>query len=254
MGPKYRSKNIYSIHAVSNALEFLNALCDEGDSEGIRLSSLGARLGLAKSSVYRLLMTFEDWGFVEREPVSGRFRLGLSAYEMGQKVLLRMGLRQKARPVMEELARECGEAVYLAVRRDRGCLLLDLAESSQRVKVVSLLGRQFPLEQCAAGQLFLAYPVATAANRNQAPAAAAMDLRRKGYCIDQGGLGEGIFSLAVPLLRDAETIVACLCMVGPAFRMSEPHLTLNLVPELREAGDAICRQLGHLRAQGKLRL
>lgn len=63
MCPKYRSKNIYSIHAVSNALEFLDALCEEGDSEGIRLSSLGKRLGLAKSSVYRLLMTFEDWGF-----------------------------------------------------------------------------------------------------------------------------------------------------------------------------------------------
>ena len=250
VGPKYRSKNNYSIHAVSNALEFLDALCDEGDSEGIRLSSLGARLGLAKSSVYRLLMTFEDWGFVEREPVSGRFRLGLSAYEMGQKVLLRMGLRQKARPVMEELARECGEAIYLAVRRDRDCLLLDLAESSQRVKIMSLLGQRFPLEQCAAGQMFLNYP-----NPGEAPAAAAMELRRKGYCLDQGGLGEGIVCLAVPLLRDAETIVACLCMVGPAFRMTEQHLTMILLPDLREAGDAISRKLGYLRrAQGKVRL
>lgn len=174
---------------------------------------------------------------------------------MGQKVLLRMGLRQKARPVMEELARECGESIYLAVRRDRDCLLLDLAESSQRVKIMSLLGQRFPLEQSAPGQLFLNYPPTTSANPGEAPVAATMELRRKGYCVDQGGLGDGIVCLAVPLLRDAETIVACLCMVGPAYRMTEQHLTMNLLPDLREAGDAISRKLGYLRrSQGKVRL
>ena len=136
-----RSKSAYSLNAVAHTLEFLEALCEEDATEGIRLSRLGARLGLAKSNVYRLLMTFEDWGFVEREPASGRFRLGLSAYEMGQKVLLRMSLRQKVRPVMEELARECNETVYLAVRRDGEYLLLDMAECSQRVQAISQIGR-----------------------------------------------------------------------------------------------------------------
>lgn len=248
-----RSKSSYSINAVSHTLEFLDALCDEDNSEGIRLSRLGARLGLTKSNVYRLLMTFEDWGFVEREPVSGRFRLGLSAYEMGQKVLLHMGLRQKVRPVMEELARECNETIYLAVRREQEFLLLDMAESRQRVQVAPLLGQRFPLTPSAPGQLFQSYDAGSASS--QPEQGVEQPGVRPGYGIDRNTLGEGIVCLAVPLLRATDSIVGCLCLVAPAFRLTESRVQGESLPALREAGEAISRKFGYLRhSPGKVKL
>lgn len=248
-----RSKSAYSLNAVAHTLEFLEALCEEDATEGIRLSRLGARLGLAKSNVYRLLMTFEDWGFVEREPASGRFRLGLSAYEMGQKVLLRMSLRQKVRPVMEELARECNETVYLAVRRDGEYLLLDMAECSQRVQAISLLGRRFPLGVGAPGQLFAYFEAGP--DPGEIHPESEFPLRRQGFRIDRAGFGEELVTLAVPLLRSDSSLVGCLCLVGPDFRLSETRVESDLLPALREAGDAISRNFGfRRRALGKLRL
>lgn len=253
MCARFRSKSAYSIDAVAHTLEFLEALCDEDESEGIRLSRLGTRLGLAKSNVYRLLMTFEDWGFVEREPASGRFRLGLSAYEMGQKVLLRMSLRQKVRPVMEELARECNETVYLAVRREGEYLLLDMAECNQRVQAISLLGRRFPLGVGAPGQLFANFEAGS--DPEDLHPEPELLPRRQGFCIDRTGFGEGLVALAVPLLRSDKSLVGCLCLVGPDFRLSAYRVESDLLPALREAGDAISRNFGFLRrALGKVRL
>lgn len=253
MCARYRSKSDYSINAVAHTLEFLEALCDEDTTEGIRMSRLGARLSLTKSNVYRLLMTFEEWGFVEREPASGRFRLGLSAYEMGQKVLLRMSLRQKVHPVMEELARECNETVYLAVRREETYLLLDIAECSQRVQVVSLLGRKFPLGVGAPGQLFTHYTAGQVPG--EFPHGPENLLGRKGYCIDREGFGAGLVGLAVPLLRTDSSLLGCLCLVGPDFRLSEDRVERDVLPALLEAGDAISRKFGYLRrALGKVRL
>jgi DNA-binding IclR family transcriptional regulator len=250
---RYRSKNAYSINAVANTLEFIEALCDEDASEGIRMSRLGARLGLAKSNVYRLLMTFEEWGFVEREPASGRFRLGLSAYEMGQKVLLRMSLRQKVRPVMEELARESNESAYLAVRREKEYLLLDMAECSQRVQAVSLLGRKFPIGVGAPGQLFANYEAGS--DPGELYPDPELLLRRQGYSIDHEGFGAGLVGVAVPLQRSDGSLLGCLCLVGPDFRLSNDRVERDILPALREAGDAISRKFGYLRrALGKVRL
>ena len=97
-----RDKESYSIQAVENALDVLEALSEIDDD--VRISQLSEKLAMNKTSVFRLLATFENRGYVEREERSGKYRLGLSAYEIGQKFLSRMGLLRHARPVVERLA------------------------------------------------------------------------------------------------------------------------------------------------------
>ena len=149
-----RDKESYSIQAVENALDVLEALSEIDDD--VRISQLSEKLAMNKTSVFRLLATFENRGYVEREEQSGKYRLGLSAYEIGQKFLSRMGLLRHAKPLIERLARGCNEAVYVAVRRRKEVLFLDMVDTSQKVKIVSLVGKRFPLETTAAGQVLLA--------------------------------------------------------------------------------------------------
>ena len=149
-----QGKNPYSIQSVENALDVLEALCEFEDD--VRISHLSEKLGMNKTSVFRLLATFENRGYVEREKGSGKYRLGLSAYEIGQRFLSRMGLLRKARPVMEKLVRECNEAVYLVVRRGSGVLFLDMVDTSQQVKIIAMVGNSYPLAGNAAGKIMLA--------------------------------------------------------------------------------------------------
>jgi len=240
-----RGRESYSIQSVENALDVLEALSEE---EGeVRISRLSQRLGMNKTSVFRLMATFESRGYVERENGSSKYRLGLSAYEVAQKLLSRMELLRKARPVMEKLVRSTKEAVYLTVPRAGDVLFFDMVDTTHQVKIVSLVGRRYPLETTAAGRIQLAFT-----EENERPPLDALLQRElaathaRGYCQDTGTLGDGVTALAVPLLSKAGRLAGSLCLVAPDFRMSPELIRDELVPQLVEAGTIISSKLGYV--------
>lgn len=239
-----KGKKSYSIQSVDNALDLLEALSDEGDE--VRTARLGERLGMNKTSLFRYLATFENRGYVEHVKGSGKYRLGPSAYEIGQKFLSRMGLLRKARPVMEKMVRECDEAVYIVVRRDSDALFLDMVDTSQQVKIIPLAGKRYPVDVPAAGKVLIAYGTD---NREATADASMMEeltgIHRQGYCLDRGALGDGITSLAVPLFGSGGKLQASLSFIGPDFRLSQERIDAQLLPRLQEAGLTISSKLGH---------
>ena len=239
-----RDKESYSIQAVENALDVLEALSEIDDD--VRISQLSEKLAMNKTSVFRLLATFENRGYVEREEQSGKYRLGLSAYEIGQKFLSRMSLLRHAHPVAERLARGCNEAVYVVVRRRREALFLDVIDTPQKVKIVSLLGRRFPLETTAAGQVLLAFspPHQEGDAPPQAPHAILDKVRRQGFAIDSNTLGEGITTVAAPLFGSGGKIHGALCIVGPDFRFNQEMIEKTLLNSLIETCSIISSKLG----------
>ncbi len=247
-----RDKESYSIQSVENALDVLEALCEEEDE--VRISRLSEKLGMNKTSVFRLLATFENRGYVEKEAHSGKYRLGLAAYEMGQKFLSRMTLLRKARPVMERLVRTCNETVYLTMRRYNDVLFLDMVDTAQQVKVVSLVGKRYPLATCAAGKVILAYLPEPVKTRRGNGGSAVGDpllsgnertlIRQRGGWSDLGALGEGIASVAAPIFEAGGEIAGCLCLVGPDFRLSDDKIGSEFQPRLTETAEMISSRLG----------
>lgn len=253
-----RDRADYEIRSVANALDLLEAICVEekgeaNESEGeVRITQLSHRLGMSKSAVYRLLVTFENRGYVERIAETGIYRIGANAFETGRRLLLRMGVLRHARPVMEDLCRRCNEAVYLAIRRGSEFLFIDLAECAQQVKITSLVGKRFPLEVAAPGQILLAF---SAEGDAHAVCPAATLIRRKGYLQEQGGLGEMVSCLAAPFFDNCGTVAGALCVVGPTFRMPEVQVETTLWPLLKDASDAVSSKLGYLKPYaGRVRL
>lgn len=238
-------KKSYSIQAVDNALTVLEAF-SEIDGE-VRVSHLSETLGLNKSQVFRLLATLEGRGYVERGKNPVKYRLGPSAYDMGQKFLSCMGLLKMARPIMQRLARECNEAVYLAVRRNQDSLMLSMVDSTQMVNTVSLVGNSYPMSQTAVGKVLLAFE----AEKNLKTVSSNLreeleTIRKKGVAIDFGGVGDNTASLAVPIFNAQRKVSSGLCIVGPDFRLDEGRMEMELLPCLKEAGQIVSSQLGYL--------
>jgi DNA-binding IclR family transcriptional regulator len=240
-----RDKESYSIQAVENALDVLEALSEIEDD--VRISQLSEKLGMNKTSVFRLLATFENRGYVEREELSGKYRLGLSAYEIGQKFLSRMLLLRHARPVVERLARGCNEAVYIAVRRGQEVLFLDMADTAQKVKIVPLVGNRYPLDSTAAGQALLAFDN-TRNTQDSDIAQANIDhlamIRRQGYAQDLNALGDGIISVVAPLFGSGGKLHGVLCIVGPEFRFSQEVIQKQVLNPLLDTCGIISSKLG----------
>lgn len=239
-----RGKDTYSIQSVDNALDILEALCDEGDE--VRISRLSERLGMNKMSVFRHLATFENRGYVEKEQKSGKYRLGLSAYEIGQKFLSRMGLLRKAKSVVERLARSCNEAIYLTVPRGSEVLMLDMVDTTEKVKIVSLLGNRYPLNGPSAGRVILACSALHRVFGSAEDETALDGVRERGHCCDRGAFGDGIASLAAPLHDGNGKVPGSLCMVGPDYRLGSERIERELLPGLLEAAEEISSKLGYV--------
>lgn len=239
-----RQKESYSIQSVDNALDVLEALCDGGDE--VRISQLSERLSMNKTSIFRLLATFENRGYVEKEQRSGKYRLGISAYEMGQKFLLRMALLRKAKPVMEKLARQCNEAVYLAVPSGDEILLLDMVDTVQQVKIVPLIGTRHSMNSTSAGRVILAHGDTRRSKEHGSIDQDLIAIKAAGASIDRNTLGEGITSLATPLMNAQDMVPGSLCIIGPEFRLSQDKVQNELLPSLIEAGVIISSKMGYV--------
>lgn len=244
-----RRKDNYSIQSVDNALDVLEALCEEGDE--VRVSHLSERLGMTRMSLFRYLATLENRGYVEKVKNSHKYRLGLTAYEIGQKLLSRMGLLRKAKPVIEQLARKCNEALYLVVARGKEIFMLDMVDTTQQVRIIPLVGLKYPVTKTSAGRVMLAFSPQHRSNCPQDELSTVEKdlpkIMKKGCDYDCGGFGEGIVSLSVPLIDGQGQVPGGLCMLGPEFRFPRERVDDQLFPELVDAGMIVSSKLGHVR-------
>ncbi len=239
-----RDKESYNIRSVENALLLLEILANENTK--LSLAQLSDRLDMTKASLFRLMATFENHGYVERNQHTGEYQLGMSAFEISQKLLSKMDLLTKARPVMAQLVRQCDEAVYLVVCRGRDVLFLEMADNTQKVKVVPLAGERFPTENCASGKICLAFSerlkdLYIMDNKLEEE----LDkCRQRRYCIDRNGVGEESTCVAVPIFTQGEMLAGCLAMVAPSFRTDRERIHKELLPALIAAGETISARLG----------
>jgi DNA-binding IclR family transcriptional regulator len=240
-------KNVTStIKSVDRALEVIEAFSEIRG--GIKLSCLSEKLNMNKSGVYRLLQVFKQRGYVEQKRKNGEYHLGLAAYMVGQNIVSNMELVRMARPIMERLVREHNETIYLALPSEKKVLLFDCVDSSQVVNVMSLKGLHCPLSECAAGEVLQAFGMASVEGAFDTPPPHYDRLavvKQQGYSTDAHLLGDGVVSLAVPLLNAEAMAVGSICFVGPEFRLTDEKIKSSLLRSLVDAGHAISAKLGY---------
>ncbi len=253
-----RDKSSYAVQTVEKALDILDVLAEEFPEAS--LPHLAKKLGISRNKTFRLLVTLENRGLVEREEWSGSYRLGLSTVELAQRFLRGASLVRHAHPVMEGLARKLDEAVYMTVLRGDEVLFLDMVDCDQQVKAVSLIGKRAPFFTNAAGKLikalesrdFLDKLAKRRRSRGALPDLAHLEselnaIREKGVAIDNGGLGEGIISVAVGVRDYAGKVVGALTLLGPSFRMVTSRLENEIIPSLVEGAEMLSLKFGYAR-------
>ena len=105
------------LKSVGSALDVLECFATDGE---LGVSDIARRLGVAKSTAHRLLQTLASRGFVEQDPHTGQYRLGIHVYELGALALARNELRHAALPFLRQVAdRHRAHRQPLRARRPR---------------------------------------------------------------------------------------------------------------------------------------
>ncbi len=140
------------IQVLTRAVEILRLL--NAYPAGLSQGELGERLGLARSTVSRLLMALEAEGFVASTGPRGRYRLG------PELVRLAASARRHAwldlHPLLVDFSLQIGETVDLSVLEGDRAVFVDQVVADNRLRAVSSVGDSFPLHASANGKAFLA--------------------------------------------------------------------------------------------------
>lgn len=250
----------YTVKSVSCALEILEMLTEYQD--GYSMIQIASHFGLSRNKAFRLLTTLCETGLVEHDADSHVYRLGASSVVLGQKFLKNSSVVNFAHPIIEQLARKHGEAVYMSVIRENEVLFLDMVDCDQQLKTAPILGRRLPFFTNAAGKVLKAIEsrdmldrFCRRPGRKKAGgpdfsqlASELEEIRSKGVAVDRNGLGEGIISVAVAVKDYAGKVVCAITLIGPSVRMISERLENEIIPSLKESADILSGRFGCLPA------
>jgi DNA-binding IclR family transcriptional regulator len=117
-------------------------------------TEIGERLGLARSTVHRILGALETEDLVVVSRSRGRYRIGPEISRMADAA--RRDLLDILHPYLHDLSRALGETADLSVLDGDRITFLDQVVAPQRLRAVSAIGESFPAYACAPGKAILA--------------------------------------------------------------------------------------------------
>jgi DNA-binding IclR family transcriptional regulator len=250
-----------SNQSVERALSVLRALA-AGRSE-LRVSDVAKATGLGLSTASRLLATLEAAGFVDRDPVSGLYRLGLDMVSLGGAVLNSHPVHREARQTAQNLAAELRLGANVAVRRgDRLFYLLNF-EGRLAPRAFVLAGQYNPLHATGLGKSLLsglsaeqrrtllpketlhAYTPHTVTTHERLDEEITRTLGL-GYATEVEELALGRACVAAPIRDGSGTVVAALSVSGPLSAINLADREAELARAVIEAADSISIGLGYV--------
>src|SRR5699024_360776 len=130
----------YKNKTVVRSMDILNLFIDHTELSFQEIIDLS---GIPKTSVYRMLSSLEEMGFLEKG-TDLKYRLGMIFLKFGSLVSSRIDIRQIAYPIMKELHDDVEEAVNLSIQQgeDDDTIYIEKIDLKQKVRVYTAVGRR----------------------------------------------------------------------------------------------------------------
>lgn len=203
------------------------------DQAELSLADLSRLSGLNKTTTHRLLAALQSESFVDKDALNGGYRLGPAVMALGVLALSGHDLRLRARPYLEQLAKESGETATLEVPIDDSMLILDEVSGRHFLGAAGHIGTRWPLHATSTGKAVIAFDIhrgidpgaklssltpqtITEPDRLQRQLA---EVRRCGYAETVDELEEGFSGVATVVRGRAGEVLGALSICGPTQRL-----------------------------------
>ncbi|MEU5806820.1 IclR family transcriptional regulator [Streptomyces sp. NPDC047718] len=202
------------------------------------LAEIQHDLDLPKSSLYMLLRTLVNLGWVETDATGTRYGIGVRALLVGSSYIDGDEVVAAARPTLDRLSEDTTETIHLARMDGRSVVYLATRQSQHYLRPFTRVGRRLPVHSTALGKALLATHTDdevrallprrldavtehTVTDREQLIEELAA-VREQGYAVDreENTLGLRCFGVAVPYRTPARDAVSCSV---PVARLTADH-------------------------------
>lgn len=241
--------------AAGHALRALTHLASR--AEPIPATHLARAIGLPRSSTYHLLAVLIEHGYVVHYEEERTYGIGAAVHELGAGYQRQDPLQRLARPLVEQLVDTTTHNAHLAVLSGRDVLYVIEERAAGRPSLVTDVGVRLPATVTASGLAVLAalprrqvtalYPSASVmvADGPATPSALRrelVDVRARGYAVEEGSVSPDLSSVAAAVLdRDGHPVAA----VAITYRSAEvdKESRADLAERARATADRISSRL-----------
>ena len=217
---------------------------------------IATQLGLPRSTVYHLLATLQQHGFVMHLPEERRYGLGVAAFELSSAYARQEPLTRIGRPLLTALVDRVRVSGHLAVAHGRDVLYVVEERAQGAPALVTGVNVRLPMQRTASGRAILAalpkeqvralFPDRDAfieadhdgIDRYSKLRSVLDATTTRGFALEQGSVTAGFSSVAVPVLDHRKWPVAAIAVTFRDEDVQEPGFAA-LAEEVRRAAETL---------------
>ncbi|MBV9460780.1 MAG: DNA-binding transcriptional regulator [Bradyrhizobium sp.] len=249
------SKHSEGVRAFKRGLDVLHEVNRSG---GIRAGDVARQLDLPRPTVYRLLETLEELGYVARSASDDRFRVTRRALSLGDGYDPGVVICQAAAPYLAELSKVLVWPVDLSTYENAAMVIQETTHARSPLSIDrGMIGKRLPMLRTSAGRAYLAAcapgerelilnHLRRIDEADDRPFLEPSPLKRmivetakRGYAIrSEGEFNPKTASIAVPIVRE-DVVFGCISIIWIRSALSLEEALATFVTPLRDAAASI---------------
>jgi DNA-binding IclR family transcriptional regulator len=227
------------------------------------LTEICRDLRTSKATTHRILSSLRRMNWVSKEAGGRRYSIGPALAEIGLTVISNLDLRRATLPFLSNLNHTTNETAMLSLRVGLERVFIEQVEGSYEVRMITQLGKKYPLWLGAQGKAILAYlredeiaQVFTNLKKAGTKILASgqslnlknlrkdlAEIRRRGFAVSFGERVIGAAAVAAPIFGRDNQVVGAISVSGPLHRFTEETVR-QYGPAVERAALQISIQLG----------
>ncbi|MES9684039.1 IclR family transcriptional regulator [Gottfriedia acidiceleris] len=244
------------VQSIDRAMLIIDILNSDESKSNWQITELAEKTSLSLGTLHRLLNALIQHGLVVQIPETKHYKLGYKWMELGLRQLDKMDFRLVARPVMERLAHDLEESIYLNIESGIDGIVIDKIDSPLKIRIAENLGIRIPLHIGAPNKTILAYmkeyeiqqvldQLNLSPNSISSLKQQLVEIRQNGYAISQSEKTEDTAAIAAPITGYNNKVLAALSVNVPGFRFTQERIPF-LIDEVMKAAEEISKKIGKI--------
>ena len=248
------------LQSVIRAFQIAELLAEAGE---LGVTEIQSRLGIDKSTAYRILATLREMGYVRQNETNYKYSNTPKFSLLGGEDPDMQHIRERARPLLQALSDRVGEAANLGFLDGSEIVYVERIQCDELIQVNLPVGQRMPAYCSALGKAILAYLpeeevraiffgasfdqfTEQTLNSPEMLVAELETIRTERFSRDRQESHIGLSCLAAPVFLASGKVAAGISVSFPTFRhpdMEEGQR--KILPALLEAAGRISEELGH---------
>lgn len=254
------NKDRYLSRSLLKGIEILKMFNEETPT--LSLAEIAERLGVSRTTPYRLLYTLQKAGLLQQDENSKRYELTPQVLELGFTYLNTLQLPEIATPYLEKLRDETNASAHIGILDGREVVYIARTPARGVSTVHVTVGSRLPAHATAIGKVLLAFQPSDRLSGffygsefrtyTEYTKTALYDLqneleeiREQGYSISNEEFENGISSVAAPIFNNQGKVIAAVNVAAPSFQVDQKMLENVFLPAIQEVAQKLSIFSGH---------